>query len=165
MTAGTDRDFIGAVMPGVADLDGAVGPAGMAGEAVAIARDISGSVAVSAVVLQFKVAGPGSVAALSEEAADVPAVARTWAAVVEVVRVQGPVEVVVAVEAAAIIIERTREPGIAGLFFRRQDDYGCAHPVSATHTIQSEGQVPTSAGVMELRQDEIVVRASAVTLL
>ena len=66
MTAGTDRDFIGAVMPGVADLDGAVGPAGMAGEAVAIARDISGSVAVSAVVLQFKVAGPAWMAALLE---------------------------------------------------------------------------------------------------
>lgn len=128
MTAGTDRDFTGAVMPGVADLDGAVAGAGTAGEAAAIARGISASVGVSGVVLQFKGAGPGSVAALLEQAAGVPAVARTWAAVVEVVRVQGAVEVVVAVEAAAIIIETTREPGIAGLFFRRQDDYGLRSP-------------------------------------
>jgi hypothetical protein len=66
ITAGGGRDFTGAAMRGVAGLDGAVAGAGTAGEAAAIATDISASVAVSGVVLAFTVAGPGWVAALLE---------------------------------------------------------------------------------------------------
>ena len=66
ITAGTDRDFTGAVMRGVAGLDGAAAGAGTAGEATAIATGMSVSGAVTGAVLPFKVVGPGWVAALLE---------------------------------------------------------------------------------------------------
>jgi hypothetical protein len=101
ITAGTGLDFTGAVMRGVAALDGVAGRVGTAGEAdIAATVLVSG---VSEVVFGLKVVALGWVAAPLGSAAAVPVPA--WAAALEV----APAEeaVAVAVEAAAMAITET----------------------------------------------------------
>ena len=65
ITAGTDRDFTGAVMRGVAGLDGAVVGAGTAGVAAAIPTDMSVSVAVTGGYTLLLVGSPNAINTMS----------------------------------------------------------------------------------------------------